>query len=219
MKKNPIIIKKKHLKMILEELERYDRPNFKLEQYPIDSNCAADVLFIAGVSFNDIKNKTIIDLGCGTGILSIGSILLGANKVYAVEIDADAIDLGKQNAEKLGISDKINWINMDIKDFNIKGDTVIQNPPFGIRSSRHADIFFLQKAISLANVCYSIHKTSKKNREFLTKYINNLNATVMNIIPLKIDIPQIYHFHKEKKINVEIDLYRIVKNVNEDARS
>ena len=197
--------------MVLEDLDKFNQPNFKLEQYPIDSLCASDVLFIAGVSFRDIKDKIVIDLGCGTGILSIGAILLGAKKVYAIDIDKDALEIGIKNAENLEINKNIEWIESNIEDFNIEGDTVIQNPPFGIRSKRHLDLKFLKKAISISKVCYSIHKAGDKNRHFITKYINNLNSTVSNIIQLKINIPQIYHFHEKNKLLVDIDLYRIIK--------
>ncbi|MHA1232246.1 MAG: METTL5 family protein [Candidatus Helarchaeota archaeon] len=211
MKNRKEIISKKKLKIILENLERFYRPNFKLEQYPIDSNCAADLLFIATMSFDDIIDKTVIDLGCGTGILAIGTALLGAKKVYAVDIDDEAINIGKKNAEKLGLSKKIKWFICDIEDFNIEAHTTVQNPPFGIRSSKHMDLIFLKKAISLSKVCYSIHKSGEKNREFLSKYINNLNAIISNIIPLKIIIPRMYKFHQKNKKEVDVDLYRIIK--------
>lgn len=209
------IISKKHLQMILEELETFREPDFKLEQYQIDSLAASDILFIAGLSYNDIKDKIIIDLGCGTGILSIGAVLLGAKKVYAIDIDKKALEIGEKNAKKLEITNKIKWIESDIEKFNNKGDTVLQNPPFGIRSYRHADLNFLKKAISLADVCYSIHKASEKNRNFFQHYVSQfLNLTISNIIPLKINIPQVYDFHKKRKIEINIDLYRIVKTQN-----
>ena len=33
---------------------------------------------------NDIKDKTIADLGCGTGILGLGAAVLEAKKVYLI---------------------------------------------------------------------------------------------------------------------------------------
>ena len=38
--------------------------------------------------YQDADSQTIGDIGCGSGILSIGAILLGAKKVYAVDTDA-----------------------------------------------------------------------------------------------------------------------------------
>ncbi|MCC8160649.1 MAG: 50S ribosomal protein L11 methyltransferase [Oscillospiraceae bacterium] len=41
----------------------------------------------------------VLDLGCGSGILSIISLLLGADKAFAVDIDPNAVDIAYQNAE------------------------------------------------------------------------------------------------------------------------
>lgn len=46
----------------------------------------------------------ILDLGCGSGILSIGAILLGARSAYAVDIDENSVKIAAENAEKNHIS-------------------------------------------------------------------------------------------------------------------
>ena len=46
----------------------------------------------------------MLDLGCGSGILSIVSLLLGAGYAHAVDIDPNAVDIAYKNAEKNGIS-------------------------------------------------------------------------------------------------------------------
>jgi ribosomal protein L11 methyltransferase len=45
------------------------------------------------------ETMVIADIGCGSGILSIGSLLLGAGKVYAVDTDILAVNATKSNAE------------------------------------------------------------------------------------------------------------------------
>lgn len=55
------------------------------------------------VKFND----RIIDLGCGSGILSIGGILLGAKEATAIDIEENAVKTAKENAAKNNISEKI----------------------------------------------------------------------------------------------------------------
>lgn len=52
------------------------------------------------------KDDIMLDLGCGSGILSIASILLGAKKAMAVDIDPIAEKIAKENAELNGITDK-----------------------------------------------------------------------------------------------------------------
>ena len=44
--------------------------------------------------------ETVLDIGCGSGILSIASLLLGAKSAVGVDIDSLAVKTAKQNAEK-----------------------------------------------------------------------------------------------------------------------
>ncbi|MCI8342792.1 MAG: 50S ribosomal protein L11 methyltransferase [Firmicutes bacterium] len=50
------------------------------------------------------KNDSVLDIGCGSGILSIAALLLGAKNAEAVDIDPEAIDVVKENAKRNGIS-------------------------------------------------------------------------------------------------------------------
>lgn len=45
------------------------------------------------------ESQTIADIGCGSGILSIGAILLGAKQVYGVDIDPLAVKASRQNCQ------------------------------------------------------------------------------------------------------------------------
>lgn len=46
------------------------------------------------------KGDVIFDIGCGSGILSIASLLLGAKSADAIDIDANAVDVAYENAER-----------------------------------------------------------------------------------------------------------------------
>lgn len=48
----------------------------------------------------NITGKTVIDYGCGSGILTIAAALLGAKKVIAVDIDPQALDATQANAAR-----------------------------------------------------------------------------------------------------------------------
>ena len=49
------------------------------------------------------EGDRVLDLGCGSGILSIGAVLLGADVCTAVDIDANSVKIAAENAEKNGI--------------------------------------------------------------------------------------------------------------------
>jgi ribosomal protein L11 methyltransferase len=49
----------------------------------------------------------VLDLGCGSGILSIGAAKLGAGSVLALDIDPIAVKVTAENAEQNGVADKI----------------------------------------------------------------------------------------------------------------
>ncbi len=51
----------------------------------------------------DLSNKVIIDYGCGSGILGVAALLLGAKQVYSVDIDPQAVLATKQNADCNGV--------------------------------------------------------------------------------------------------------------------
>ena len=53
------------------------------------------------------QGQCIIDVGCGSGILSIAAVLLGADNVLAVDIENESIILTKQNAALNGVKEKI----------------------------------------------------------------------------------------------------------------
>lgn len=51
----------------------------------------------------DLTGKTLLDMGCGSGILGIGAALLGASEVVCVDIEQIAADTAAQNAQINGI--------------------------------------------------------------------------------------------------------------------
>ncbi len=54
----------------------------------------------------DVSGKTIIDFGCGSGILAIAALLLGAQSAIGIDIDPQAIIASRANAERNHITDE-----------------------------------------------------------------------------------------------------------------
>ena len=62
------------------------------------------------------KSDRVIDVGCGSGILSILAAKLGADKVVAVDIDETAVKIAKENCTINHVNNKINVSNGELKD-------------------------------------------------------------------------------------------------------
>lgn len=64
-----------------------------------------------------IKDGSVmLDIGCGSGILAIASVLLGAESVVGVDIDAQSVKTARENAEINGVSDRTEFIVGDLAE-------------------------------------------------------------------------------------------------------
>jgi ribosomal protein L11 methyltransferase len=85
-------------------------------------------LCLEWLASHDLYGKTVIDYGCGSGILAIAALLLGAEKAYAVDIDPQAITATEDNAQKNNVLDKIVCSMPDrFNQDNVKADVVLAN--------------------------------------------------------------------------------------------
>lgn len=67
------------------------------------------------------KSDVVFDIGCGSGILSIASLLLGAKSADAIDIDANAVDVAYENAERNDIDSN----NYHVVAGNILNDALL----------------------------------------------------------------------------------------------
>ncbi|MEB3766292.1 50S ribosomal protein L11 methyltransferase [Acinetobacter sp. MD2] len=70
-------------------------------------NHASTFLCLQWLGKTNLKDKIVVDYGCGSGILGVAALLLGAKKVYATDIDPQAVLATKQNAELNGVLDQL----------------------------------------------------------------------------------------------------------------
>lgn len=66
-------------------------------------------LCLEWLASHDIKDKVVIDFGCGSGILAVAALLLGAKHAHAVDIDPQALTASQYNAEKNRVQDRISY--------------------------------------------------------------------------------------------------------------
>ena len=64
-------------------------------------------LCLEWLASHELSAKTVIDYGCGSGILAVAAVLLGAKVAHAVDIDPQAITATISNALKNKVVDKI----------------------------------------------------------------------------------------------------------------
>ncbi len=64
-------------------------------------------LCLEWLASHDLTHKTVIDYGCGSGILAVASVLLDAEIAYGVDIDPQAITATESNAAKNQVESKI----------------------------------------------------------------------------------------------------------------
>jgi len=201
-------MKKKSLEIILQKVPNFKEPKPDLEQYITPAEIASDIIFLA-YQYDDIKDKTVVDLGCGTGIFSIGAAIFGAKKVIGIDKDEKSIIVAKEYSKK--INQKIIFKVQDIKNVDIDCDTVIMNPPFGAqKSNKKADRKFLEKGFEIAKVIYSIHLL--KTFPFIEKMILSLNGKIDFSKKYEFPIKHSFDFHGKKVVKYDVVLLRTLTN-------
>jgi ribosomal protein L11 methyltransferase len=74
----------------------------------------------------DLKGKTVVDFGCGSGILSRAALKLGAEKVIGIDIDPQALQASKENAKRNNVESRLElYLPEDQPLF--KADVVVAN--------------------------------------------------------------------------------------------
>jgi len=203
-------MKKKELEIFLQKIPDFENPKPDLEQYVTPAVIAADIIFIT-FQMGDIENKKVLDLGCGTGIFSVGACVLGAKKITGIDLDEDAIKIAKKYAKENKL--KIDFIVKDVKDVDILCDTVIMNPPFGAQKSNiNADRRFIEKAFKKAKVIYSLHLT--KTLPFIEKMVSSLKGNIDFTKEYSFPIKHSQSFHAKKVVFFDVTLLRILTKGN-----
>ena len=75
----------------------------------------------------DLAGKTVVDFGCGSGILGIAALKLGAARVIGIDIDPQAIQASRDNAERNGGADQIELYLPADQPQDVEADVVVAN--------------------------------------------------------------------------------------------
>jgi ribosomal protein L11 methyltransferase len=85
------------------------------------------------------KERCVLDVGAGSGILSIAAAKLGAVEVWGLDSDGIAVEVARENVKKNRVSDVVRMRKGTIGNIRRKFDTVVANiDPRNLRRMRMA---------------------------------------------------------------------------------
>ncbi len=79
----------------------------------------------------DFDGRTVVDYGCGSGVLGIAAALLGARRVICMDNDPQAVTATLENARRNGVEDRLDAVLAERPEGH-RGDIVIANILAGI---------------------------------------------------------------------------------------
>lgn len=84
-------------------------------------------LCLEWLATHDVSDQHVLDFGCGSGILAIAALLLGARHAVAHDIDPQAIQATRDNAVTNGVSDRLTTVDPERRVEPFPADLVLAN--------------------------------------------------------------------------------------------
>jgi putative methylase len=188
----------------------FEEPHPGLEQYHTPAELAAHIIHVADLH-GDIDGRAILDLGSGTGMLSLGAALRGPERVIGVEVDPKALQTARENEQRVGTRTDIEWIHGDVTEPPLQSraeTTVVMNPPFGAQDgNRHADRAFLKTAARHGTVSYSVHNAGSES--FVKSFAADNGGSVTHAFQAELELPHQFSFHSEEERTLDTEIFRI----------
>lgn len=75
----------------------------------------------------EVKGQLVIDVGCGSGILALSALALGAGRAVAIDNDPEAIDVTRENAARNGLTERLDASTTDIAALDAQAPLVVAN--------------------------------------------------------------------------------------------
>lgn len=86
-----------------------------------------------------VKDKSVIDVGTGTGILSVLCALLGASSILAIDIDTHSLEWARKNFKRNNVNVEVEVNNLT-EHLDDKADVVLANLPGQVQVENMKDI-------------------------------------------------------------------------------
>lgn len=75
----------------------------------------------------EVQGKLVIDVGCGSGILALAALALGAERAIAIDNDPEAIDVTRENAARNGLGERVEASTTDVAALEATAPLVLAN--------------------------------------------------------------------------------------------
>ena len=79
-----------------------------------------------------LDNQTVLDIGCGSGVLAIAAVKLGARSAIGIDIDPDALDNARENADLNHVTDPVRFEEGDFREMSLRAGIVMANLTGGL---------------------------------------------------------------------------------------
>ena len=119
-------------------------------------------IFAASIALEG-DERTILDIGTGTGLLALMLAQRSSSQITGVELDADAANQAQQNFDESPWSERLRAVNQSIQAYahdNVERfDLVISNPPYftdHLKSGRRKDIAIHDDQLSQSDLIKSV---------------------------------------------------------------
>ncbi|HEY4653665.1 MAG TPA: methyltransferase [Cyclobacteriaceae bacterium] len=142
----------------------------------------------------DLKDKSLLELGCGSGLLSIAAARAGA-RVTASDLNAEAIRNTKQNAVRNHVSIEIVHSDLFATIPSTAFDWIVINPPYYARTPRNDE--------DLAWYCGENFEYFERLFRQLGSYMHEDTFVVM-VLTLGCDVQKILSMTKENNFRYEV---------------
>lgn len=201
---------KRQLAQQLGVVVGFDDPTADLEQYRTPPAVASHLIHLADLN-DDLEGRTVIDLGCGTGMLALGAALRGPARVIGIDLDPAPLETARENRQRVGTTTEVAWLRGDATRAPLCPDdpvTVVMNPPFGAQSgNEHADRAFLETATAIAEVSFSIHNAG--SADFIEQFAGDNGGAVTAAYRSSFALPRQFDFHGADEREIDVELFRI----------
>ncbi len=188
----------------------FEDPRAPLEQYHTPPDLAAHIVHVADLR-GDIEGRTVLDLGCGTGMLALGAALRGPKRVVGLDIDPAPLSTARENERRVGAMTDVAWVRGDATaaPFSPTGPTtVLMNPPFGAQSGNEgADRGFLETAAEISTVSYSVHNAGSES--FVESFAADHGGAVTDAFAAEFDLPRQFDHHTDESRSIDTEVFRI----------